>query len=139
MRPKTSVIISARASVEALAFWLLETLTSLRSLLGKWPEEIIGTGGVNRSPLLCQCKADVTRFPFRTPEIDEGAALGAAILAGVGAGLFSSAVEGQATIHVRSDRYAPDDDRAALYARHYQQEYRPLAEALLAYYRNKTS
>ncbi len=64
--------------------------------------------------------------------------MGAAILAGVGAGLFPSALEGQATIHARSGRYAPDDDRAALYARHYEQEYRPLAEALLAYYRSQT-
>ena len=40
-----------------------------------------------------QLKADITGIPVVTPRVTEAAALGAALLAGVGAGLFPSAAE----------------------------------------------
>ena len=116
----------ARACVEALAFWLRDNLDAMHALLGREPAEIIGAGGVNRSPLLCQIKADVAGLPFTVPQIEEGAALGAALLAGLGVGLFPSAEAARASVRAGVSRYLPDAGRHAAYDRHYREEYQPL-------------
>jgi sugar (pentulose or hexulose) kinase len=126
----------ARAAVESLGFWLRANLEALGGLFGQRPAEIIVTGGVNRSPFVCQLKADITGLPVLAPEIEEGAALGAALLAGLGAGLFASAEEAQASVRARAARYLPDGERHALYVRYAQEEYAPILRALLSRYRS---
>lgn len=68
------------------------------------------------------------------PEIEEGAALGAALLAGIGAGIFASAEEAHSSVRAKATRYLPDPSRAALYARHAEEEYAPILTALLSRY-----
>ena len=50
-------------------------------------------GGRARSPLWRQIQADVYGHEVETVEVEEGAAYGAAILAGVGAGMWRSVDE----------------------------------------------
>ncbi|MDW7985584.1 MAG: FGGY-family carbohydrate kinase, partial [Acidobacteriota bacterium] len=52
------------------------------------------TGGLTRSPFWVQLVADVLGAPIRVSEIPEGTALGAAVCAGVAAGLFADLAEG---------------------------------------------
>ncbi|NLF20284.1 MAG: xylulokinase [Clostridiaceae bacterium] len=56
-------------------------------------DDMIITGGGGRSSLWRQMLADLYNTPVRTLQTDQGGALGAAILAGVGSGLFASIEE----------------------------------------------
>jgi xylulokinase len=73
------------------------------------------TGGGARSDAWLQIKADILGKPLVRPKISEASALGAAILAGVGSGIYESAAQAvQALVQV--DRvFEPDTRRHRLY------------------------
>jgi xylulokinase len=72
-------------------------------------------GGATRSRLWNQIQADVYGRPVETLRVGESTVLGAALLGGVGAGLFASIEEGvDAMVHV-ADGVEPDPNRHALY------------------------
>ena len=56
-------------------------------------DDMMACGGGGRSPLWRQMLADMYGIPVSTIKADEGPALGVAILAGVGAGLYPSVEE----------------------------------------------
>ncbi len=87
----------ARAVFEGVTFGLKHNLDHLRTM-GVAPREIRATGGGAKSTFWLQMLADVLEIPVVTMEVDEGPAFGAAILAGVGIGVWQS-VE-QACDHV---------------------------------------
>lgn len=72
------------------------------------------TGGLNRSPFWAQLVADVLGAPVRVSEIPEGTALGAAICAGVGAGLFADLAEGAEHL-ARVRTVHPNEENARAY------------------------
>ncbi len=79
-------------------------------------------GGGARSDAWLQLKADILGRPLARPEVEDAAALGAAILAGAGTGLFGSLPEGieamvpaARLIEPRPDRTAAYDERYGLY------------------------
>jgi xylulokinase len=78
-----------RAILEGVAFSLRDSFT-LFSEMGVPVRNIRLGGGGARSPLWRQIQADVYGHEVEILEAEEGAAYGAAILAGVGAGLWSS-------------------------------------------------
>jgi xylulokinase len=78
-------------------------------------EEVIAVGGGVKSSLWRSIIADVIGIPVVFPETLEAAALGAAILAGVGVGVYDS-VQGAAGRLVRvAGRHEPDKARHNLY------------------------
>lgn len=83
-----------RAILEAIAFQYIETLNILIEL-GVNIKEISMVGGETKSSLWNQIKADVIGMPIKIPEAsDVSAALGSAILAGVGSGIYKNVHEG---------------------------------------------
>ncbi len=78
-----------RAILEGVAFSLRDTFTLFREMNVPVTNIRLGGGGA-RSPLWRQIQADVYGHPVEIVEAEEGAAYGAAILAGVGAGLWPS-------------------------------------------------
>jgi xylulokinase len=96
--------------------------------LGLSIEQVRASGGGARSPLWRQILADVFDAEIATVSVTEGAAYGAALLAGVGAGVYGSVAEAcQAAIQVSgSTRPGP---AAAVYADYYPR-YRALYPAL---------
>ncbi len=61
-------------------------------------------GGASKSPLWNQIQADVYDRPVQTLACGESTVLGAAILAGVGAGVFGSIAQGvEAMVHVAGE------------------------------------
>lgn len=79
----------ARAILEGVALGLRDSLEIMREM--KLPiTQVRASGGGARSELWRQIQADVTGFPHVTINVDEGPALGAALLAGVGAGVYPS-------------------------------------------------
>ncbi|MEX2217256.1 MAG: xylulokinase [Phycisphaerales bacterium] len=76
-----------RAVVEGVTFGMAQVLDLVRSV-GVPVERIRLGGGGARSPFWRQLQADLYGVPVVTTNTEEGPALGAALLAGVGAGVF---------------------------------------------------
>ena len=101
-----------RATLEAIAFEVrdvLETMPELASLRVD--------GGAAANDLLCQIQADQVGVPVERPRIVETTALGAAFLAGLGTGVWSSTDELRETWQL-DRRFAPAGDRAQADALH---------------------
>ena len=89
------------------------------------------SGGGARSRWWMQLKADLTGVPVEVTADAEAGALGAAMLAGMGAGVFAS-MEEAARVRLRTTRrHQPDPARAARYAERLE-AHRRLVPTLLA-------
>ncbi len=79
-----------RAILEGIAFELRLHFEGVEQALGARVEQVVAVGGGARSERWCQIIADVTGKPVFRAAAPEAAALGAAVLAAAGAGLFPS-------------------------------------------------
>jgi sugar (pentulose or hexulose) kinase len=75
-----------RAAVEAVARHGAEVLATIRSVAGD-PARLVVTGGWARSPTVRAVKRDLLG-PFEEPVVQEAGARGAALIAGIAAGVF---------------------------------------------------
>ena len=117
-----------RAVLEGVAYSLKDTFTIFDEI--KVPVERIRLGGGGaRSPLWRQIQADVYGHEVETVEAEEGAAYGAAILAGVGAKCWSSVDQACDAIVRTAKRVPPDAPTSAQMQRNYQ-HYRRIYPAL---------
>jgi xylulokinase len=90
-------------------------------------------GGGSRSDTWVQLCADILGQPFVRPRVREAGALGAAIMAGAGTGVFSSIEEGSRRMVSLERSFDPDPQRGAEYAARYARYRRlwPLLKELL--------
>jgi xylulokinase len=109
----------ALAIIEGLTYELRLNLDLLREG-GVAIDVLRAIGGGARSVRWLQLKADVTGIPVVTPQVTEAAALGAALLAGAGAGLFASVPEAAQRFLRLTRTYTPDPARHADYTRQYE-------------------
>jgi xylulokinase len=79
-----------RSMLEGVAYGLRDSLELLREL-GANPESGRVSGGGARSELWLRILASVLGLPLETTESEEGSAFGAALLAGIRAGVFADA------------------------------------------------
>ncbi len=117
-----------RAILEGVAFSLRDTLTIFEEL-GLPVERIRLGGGGSRSRLWRTIQAEVYGREVQRVRTEEGAAYGAAILAGVGAGVWSSMDEACAVVTRVSETIQPDAMRKAAMDRGYE-TYRRIYPAL---------
>jgi xylulokinase len=108
----------AKAILEGVTFELRINLDWLRQG-GVDIDELRAVGGGARSNLWLQLKADITGIPVVAPMVTEAACLGAALLAGVGAGCFTSAAQAIESTLKFARRFEPDQARAARYDERY--------------------
>ncbi len=107
----------ARATFEGLSFGLLDALNVLKGL-GATASELRVTSGGAKSEFWLQMLADVFEAPCQTLESDEGPAFGAAVLAGVGIGIWPDVASACAkTIRVRRRIEPRGESYHAAYAR----------------------
>jgi glycerol kinase len=78
-----------RAAVEAMAYQTRDVVESMEKDTGRPLTELRVDGGAAVMDVLCQLQADLLGIPVRRPRQTETTALGAAFLAGLGAGLWS--------------------------------------------------
>lgn len=104
-----------RALQESAAYVSRSHVEIIRSLTGLPVEEIVFTGGGAKGTLWPQIMADVLNVRVRVPAVKESTALGAAIYAGLGAGLYRD-LAGMLPGMVRIERtYEPDAATHELY------------------------
>jgi ribulokinase len=114
-----------RAAIEGIAYGTELILETLRHA-GYTPQEIMICGGACRSDLWLQIHADVSGVPLNVTAVPDAPLLGAACLAGVGAGMFPDPVSASDRM-VRVVRSI--DPNPAHHA-----EYRPYYDAYKALY-----
>ena len=86
-----------RAVLEGVAYSQLDCVDVFREM-GVNVQDMMACGGGGRSKVWRQMLADMYGCPVNTIHADEGPALGVAILAGVGAGVYNSVEEACDTI-----------------------------------------
>jgi xylulokinase len=107
-----------RAVLEGVSFGLRDSLEMIRGL-GVPIQQVRASGGGARSALWRQIQADVFNTELVLINVTEGAAFGAALLAGVGAGLFRDVYEAvDASVRVVSSTQ-PNPEAVAIYERLY--------------------
>lgn len=107
-----------RAVLEGVAFGHRQHIATLRTAGARFDEAVLSGGG-SRSQIWPQIFADVLNVPVTVARSRETGALGAAITAGVGVGLFADLSAG-ADAMVSTDRhYRPDAALGAHYNRRF--------------------
>ena len=104
----------ARAALEAIAYQTVDAVEAMEAASGERLEELRADGGAVGNRWLMQFQADVLGRPVIVPEVPETTALGAAYLAGVATGAWSSSRS--ASLWREAARYEPgmgDDERGA--------------------------
>jgi len=104
-----------RALLEAIACEFSLTLDRLRRR-GIESSLVRATGGGAKLDWWLQLHADVCGVPVEVVAQDEPGAFGAAILAGVGAGVYSSVSDAVRQLVAVSRRFEPDAQRGGMYA-----------------------
>ena len=108
----------ARAALEAVAFQTRDVTDAMAADSGIALQALRVDGGMVHNTFLMQFQADILGVPVQPAAVHETTALGAAYLAGLASGFWSSAND--LTVHWRAERtYEPAmsaDERDALYA-----------------------
>jgi len=79
-----------RATLESIAYQSRDVFEAMELDSGSKLKELKVDGGASVSPFLMQFQSDILGIPVKRPVISETTALGAAYLAGLGAGLWNS-------------------------------------------------
>jgi autoinducer 2 (AI-2) kinase len=108
-----------RAIEEAAAYVARGHRDIITGLTGLRFDEVVFTGGAARGRLWPQIMANVLGVPVRIPAVTESSALGAAICAGTGAGLYSHLAELQPQLRRRVATFEPEQAAVAVYDEKY--------------------
>ncbi len=104
-----------RAIMENSAMVTKGNMDLVTSVIGKKPEEIIFASGASKSPLWCQILSDVLGLPVKVPVVKEATALGAAILAGIGVGIYKDIEATVEELVEFEETYYPNIENHKLY------------------------
>ncbi len=107
----------ARAVVEAMAFQTRDVVDAMAQASGRRVSSLRADGGASVMPLLLQLQADQLGVPVSRPQVQETTALGAAYLAGLAEGMWSSCAD-IADNWALDVEVAPRGDRAVADAAH---------------------
>jgi glycerol kinase len=128
----TSVADLARATIEGVAFQVADLFMAIESDLSQPPRELRVDGGMARSDPFLQFQADLLGVPLRRSPQTESTALGAAILAGVGVGLWSRVEDVERLLETGGVVFAPR--REAVWRSRVLEEWRRAVETVKRHY-----
>lgn len=116
-----------RAVLEGLAFEARAIADAMVSVAGLPPfQKILTIGGSLQNRLLAQIKADVYGFPMKINPVRETVSLGAALLAGIGCGMFPDASAAVLAARTEEISVEPNSERSKRLQARYQEIYRDL-------------
>lgn len=124
-----------KAVLEGTAYQLEAIRRSAEEIAGSPIERLQVVGGGTRNKHWLQVKADVSDFILELPPIPEATLLGAAMAAGIGAGVYESAEAAAAAIDKNgTGKVTADPGRHEAYQKLYTTGYAALQEPLRRYY-----
>ena len=104
-----------RSIMENAAMVTRGNIELVASVTGILPKEIIFASGASKSPLWCQILSDVLGIPVHVPVVKEATALGAAIIAGIGVGIFDNIENTTKKIVKMEQTYTPNQENHLVY------------------------
>jgi xylulokinase len=116
-----------RAVLEGLAFEAKAIADAMGTVPGLTPfQKILTIGGSLQNSLFTQIKADVYSFPIKVNPVRETVSLGAALLAGLGCGLFPDPSAAVRVARREEIGFDPDPERSKRLQSRYEEAYRDL-------------
>jgi glycerol kinase len=131
MTRATGVADLARATLEGVAFQVADLIDAMTDDLGSPLSEIRVDGGMSRSDPFLQFQADLLGLPIHRSPQTESTALGAALLAGIGAQIWPSAAAGIDLLQEGEESIKPRRDRA--WRAHAQRRWRKAVKCAISY------
>jgi xylulokinase len=120
-----------KAVLEGTAYEAEFIRQTAQKILGKDIGSVTASGGGTRNPRWMQIKADISGCTIEVPAIREATLLGAALVAGIGIGLYADPQEAISTVQKDPEHvYKPDDSQNKIYRRIYQEAFLPLQAPL---------
>ena len=102
-----------RSALEGIALQVADLATSMKSLLGDDLKVLRADGGAAANKFLMQFQADLLNIPVDIPRDIESTAIGAALFAGLGVGIYKSAQD-LAMTRASDKIYSPTKDPAEI-------------------------
>jgi xylulokinase len=119
MTSSTGAAELARAVLEGVAYSAKLVMQSLTASAGVAPKIVHHSGGGSASDLWCQIRADVFGVPVRRTASRDAGVIGAALIAGVGTGIYES-LQAAAQRFVQFDQtFTPDHGETARHAKRF--------------------
>lgn len=116
-----------RAVLEGLAFEARAIADAMEADAGlQRCRHVLTIGGALQNPLLAQIKADVYNVPVKVSPVREATSLGAALLAGMGSGVFADAAAAVDAVYREGICYEPNPATSENLQARYQEIYRSL-------------
>lgn len=119
-----------RAVIEGLGFALNEGREKIQRKTRTRIEKAAVSGGASQSDEICKITADIFNIPMIKGRTHETSALGAAILAAKGLGMYSSLDQAVENMIQVSRVFVPDPDHAQIYQELYSRVYKKMYKAL---------
>lgn len=125
-----------KAVLEGTAFEMESIRRAARKVLDKDIEEFVAVGGGTRNKTWMKIKASISDCIINIPPLNEATLLGAALVAAIGAGVFSSVREAIANLSFKNDMevVTPVEEIKGSYARIYEKEYLELQKPIRKYF-----
>ncbi|MGA2380025.1 MAG: FGGY-family carbohydrate kinase, partial [Spirochaetia bacterium] len=97
-----------RALIEGLDYQLLDIITEMRKSVGFEVEKVVVVGGAAHNAFWMQNKADMIGRSIEVPEVEDASPLGAAMLAGIGVGIYRDEKDAFERVRKPARTYHPD-------------------------------
>ena len=120
----------ARAVLEGLAYEYQRAYDSMIEMFRLSPRRLLASGGGTRNDLLLEIKAMVAGQPVVVPDIEEATCLGAAMLGGIGAGIYNGFSDATEQIQYATQAVESDAAMHAFYQERYHKLYVKLYDML---------
>ena len=105
-----------RAVIEGINYQFLQILRTLESGFGLTTDKLVAVGGGTKNALAMQNKADMAGVAIEAPALEEATPLGAAILAGIGVGLYADEQDAFGRVAKPGRVFEPNPEATAQYA-----------------------
>ncbi|MDR2634542.1 MAG: FGGY-family carbohydrate kinase [Clostridiales bacterium] len=119
-----------RAIIEGIGFGLLDGIKVLEKASGYSIKRVMASGGGSASVKVCQTMADIFGVPVQKTQTYENSALGAALTAYKGLGVFKTYEEAVAAMVHVAEEYNPIPEHHELYEEIFRDVYRKMYPTL---------
>jgi autoinducer 2 (AI-2) kinase len=109
-----------RAALENVAFAVRGNIEQIEEITNKKTSTLRVTGGMSKNSLWVEILAQVTGKNVVVTSIDDGTAMGSALCAAVGAGMYKTLEEAAEDIVHLQREITPDDEKVKIYDRCYE-------------------